>query len=179
MRRALEVLVSGLGLALALSLLAACATAPSAPAGNAVAGRLSVVVDAWGTQPPRQAGAGFELSGDAGRGALSLATPVGTLMARATWAPGKVELESPEGRREYASLEDLAEAVLGERLPLQAIADWLRGRPWPGAGHSPTGSGFEQLGWSVQTDRYAQGLLVARRAALPVVTLRARLEGSP
>lgn len=172
MRRALA------GPALLLALLAACATPPT-PAPDALAGRLSVVIEASGTQPARQAGAGFELSGNARQGELSLATPVGTLLARARWAPGRVELQSAEGSRDFGTLEELSEAVLGERLPLQALADWLRGRPWDGAAHAARHGGFEQLGWVVQTDRLADGLVVARRAAAPAMTLRARLEGPP
>ena len=160
---------------LLVALLAACATAPS-PQADALSGRLSVVIEASYTQPARQAGVGFELRGTAREGELSLATPLGTLLARARWAPGRVELQSADGSRQFASLEDLSEALLGERLPLQALADWLRGRPWAGAAHSALGGGFEQMGWNVQTDRLADGLLVARRAAAPAMTLRARLE---
>jgi len=163
---------------LLLALLAACAT-PPVPAPDALWGRLSVVIESFGTQPARQAGAGFELSGNARQGELSLSTPVGSLLARARWAPGRVELQSAEGSREFASLEELSEAVLGERLPLQALADWLRGRPWDGAAHATHSSGFEQLGWVVQTDRLADRLVVARRTAAPAMTLRARLEGPP
>jgi outer membrane lipoprotein LolB len=64
-------------------------------------------------------------------------------------------------------------------MPLAALFDWLRGRPWPGAPHEAEPDGFSQLGWRVDVRALGQGLLTARRPAEPAVTLRLRLEAAP
>jgi outer membrane lipoprotein LolB len=68
--------------------------------------------------------------------------------------------------------------VLGETLPLAALFDWLRGRPWPGAPSRPVAAppGFEQLGWRVDLARFAEGQVDARRDRAPAVNVRARLD---
>lgn len=64
-------------------------------------------------------------------------------------------------------------------LPLAALFDWLRGRPWPRAESQARPDGFEQLGWVVDLSRRAEGWLLARREEAPEVTVRVRLdEGS-
>ncbi len=77
--------------------------------------------------------------------------------------------------RRYADLAALAQDVMGEPLPLQALPDWLRGQPWPGAGHLAVEGGFMQLGWTLDTSQLGEGLLIAQRPAPPTVTLRVRL----
>jgi outer membrane lipoprotein LolB len=157
---------------------AGCATLPAEPPADAprLAGRLSVRVDA---EPVRAVTADFELRGDARRGLLLLSSPLGAAMAEARWSPNFTVLLSPEGRYQFPDLDEMAAQTLGERLPMAALFDWLRGRPWAGANHAtlpPPGAGFEQLGWQVRLDRWADGFVEARRAAPPVVTVRARLE---
>lgn len=165
--------------ALSAMLLSACATLPAD--GPPLSGRLSVQVAATADAPARGFHAGFDLWGDGLRGRLALSTPLGPRLATATWAPGEVLLDGGQGTRRYPSLEALSVEVLGEALPLQALPDWLRGRPWPGAAHTPLAApdlGFEQLGWRVDGSLRGEGVLVARRAAaaaLPAVTLRVRL----
>jgi len=72
--------------------------------------------------------------------------------------------------------------VLGESLPLAALFDWLRGRPWPGATSrplpAPGGVGFEQLGWVVDLARFDQAAVAASRARAPAVTVRAKLDAA-
>jgi outer membrane lipoprotein LolB len=64
-------------------------------------------------------------------------------------------------------------------LPLAALFDWLRGRPWPRAVSQARSGGFEQLGWVVDLSRRAEGWLLVRREAAPEVTVRVLLdEGS-
>jgi len=171
--------------ATACGLLSACAhLAPPHGAGTQVlSGRLSVRVD---SEPVRAMSAAFELSGDARAGALVLTSPIGSTLAQARWAPGEAVLETPSSRTSYPDLDTLAEQTLGERVPLAALFDWLRGRPWPGAASQGLASGepgFTQMGWRVALARYPQGWVEARRDAAPAVTMRARLdpaaEGSP
>lgn len=160
----------------AAALLSACASLPPpTPAAQTIAGRLSVRVDA---EPPRSVSAAFELRGTPERGELDLSTPLGSLMARAHWAPGEVVLATPDGRRDYPDLDALTHDVLGESLPVPALFDWLRGRPWSGAPSRPLAGvpGFAQLGWTVDLARWDAGAIDAHRDAAPPVTVRARVE---
>jgi outer membrane lipoprotein LolB len=168
---------------LAAALLAGCATTPRPPAGagsEALAGRLTVRVDATPTSEARNVTASFDLQGSPQQGRLDLSTPLGTVMAQARWAPGKVALLTSQGETQFASLDDLTREVLGESLPVAALFDWLRGRPWPGAPSTPSGStaepGFGQLGWTVSLARFDEGLIAATRSRAPAVTVRAKLD---
>jgi outer membrane lipoprotein LolB len=163
--------------------LAACASVPqgAAPvAGDTLSGRLAVRVEADGNTAARSENATFELQGSAEAGRLNLSTPLGSVLAQARWAPGTVVLATPQGERRFADLDGLTQEVLGERVPVVALFDWLRGRPWPGAtsvaNRAPAEAGFAQLGWSVSLARFDDGLIVARRDAAPVVTVRAKLD---
>ena len=73
------------------------------------------------------------------------------------------------------AFDDLTRELLGEPIPVAALFDWLQGRPWGAVPHQRTDKGFEQMGWRIEPRLPA---LVATRLADPVVTLRARLEGS-
>lgn len=108
--------------------------------------------------------AGFELLGSADRGRLELSSPLGSLVARVRWQPGQAWLTTPEGERDFADMDELTAALLGEALPVQALFDWLDGRPWPLAKHEPLpDNGFRQLGWQVDLRRFADGLISAER----------------
>lgn len=163
----------------AVVLAAGCATV-GAPDPDALTGRLSVRVAAAGDEPERSASGGFELRGDGDRGSLDLSTPIGTLLARAQWSPQQVELVTPQGSTHYADMPAMTRALVGEPLPVAALFDWLRGRPWPGATSralpGPADAGFEQLGWTVSLTRFAEGLVEARRDEPPQVTVRARID---
>lgn len=163
------------GVAAAL-LLAGCSSLPKAPpAVDSLSGRLSVRVD---DEPPRSVSATFELRGDAQAGELDLTSPLGSIMARASWAPGRVELETPDRRARYSDLDTMSRDALGETLPLSALFDWLRGRPWPGAASEPIPgeAGFTQLGWTVRLARFTDGWVDAHRPLDPPVTVRARID---
>jgi hypothetical protein len=73
-----------------------------------------------------------------------------------------------------SDLVALTRELLGEAVPVAALFDWLKARPWPAAPHQKTSNGFEQLGWRIEPRLPA---LVATRLAEPVVTLRAKLDG--
>jgi len=164
-------------------LLAACAsvTPPGeTPSSESLSGRLAVNVAATPQSAGRSLSAVFELQGDARVGRLNLSTPLGSMLAQARWAPGNVVLATPQGERRFADLDGLTREVLGESLPLAALFDWLRGRPWPGASSHPLappgGAGFEQLGWVVDLARFDQAAVAASRARAPAVTVRAKLD---
>ena len=160
-------------------LLNACATPKPAlrePGIPFLSGRLSVQVD---TEPIRAVTAAFELQGDARQGVMVLTSPLGATMAEARWSPESTVLTVPGAQSRYADLDDLAAQALGERLPMAALFDWLRGRPWAGALSRPLADdapGFEQLGWQVRLERFDEGLVDARRTAPPPVSMRARLD---
>lgn len=155
------------------ALLSGCATAPRGDASDWLTGRLMLKVDSPGA---RAFASAFELRGDADSGELRLTSPLGSVLAAASWSPGRARLVSADGDRLYADLDALARDTLGESLPLRAMPAWLRGRPWPGAASQAAGDGFDQLGWHIALDRYAQGWLDATRAAAPALQLRARLD---
>jgi outer membrane lipoprotein LolB len=89
-------------------------------------------------------------------------------------------LATPQGETRYDDLDALTRAVLGESLPVAALFDWLRGRPWPGASSTanapPAEPGFKQLGWIVSLARFNEAWIAARRERAPVVTVRAKLD---
>jgi outer membrane lipoprotein LolB len=168
---------------LAATLLAGCASVPRVAGGEAgelLSGRLSVRVEAAAGVEARTLSAAFELAGTADAGRLDLSTPLGTVMARASWKPGEVRLSTPEGDTGFDDLDALTREMLGEPLPVAALFDWLHGRPWPGAASTASVSaaepGFEQLGWAVNLARFDEAWVLARRERAPTVTVRAKLD---
>jgi outer membrane lipoprotein LolB len=160
-------------------LLAACAGPPQTPDSSPwTSGRLSLRVEAHGELAAQSLNAAFDLQGDGNRGELRLATPLGTRLLTARWAPGRADLATPAGERSYGSLDELSRQALGESVPLAALPDWLAGRGWPGAPHRATDEGFEQLGWRVLLARRSEGWIEARRDAAPALVLKVRLEGA-
>ena len=171
--------LSGLALAGAVTGCAVPAR-PVATGGDVLAGRISIRVEAAGGEPERSLASSFELRGDAQRGSFSLSTPIGTTLAQARWSPQDVVLVTPEGQRPFPDLPALMRDMFGQPLPVAALFDWLRGRPWPGAesleARPPDEAGFAQLGWQVTLARFDEGFIEARRIEPPVVTVRARLD---
>ena len=148
-----------------------------APAGSTtLSGKLSVRVEATPTTPSRSESGNFELKGTPEAGQLNLSTPLGTVMAQARWAGQRAWLATAQGETAYPNLDALTQDMLGEPLPVAALFDWLRGRPWPGAASRTTASGFDQLGWSVDLARLGEGWVSARRAQVPAVLVRAKVD---
>lgn len=173
--RRLAVLASLLGMVGCASL----QRPPPAPEGS-WSGRLGWTIAASSGQPAQQAGAAFELRGSATEGWLELTGPLGALLARARWALGAAELQTASGTSRHEDLAALSRAAFGgQEVPLVALFDWLRGRPWPGAPHETRPQGFSQLGWNVDAQSLAEGRLTATRPAEPAITLRVRLESTP
>lgn len=165
-----------------LSVLTACAAIqPSAPPpGENLSGRLAVRIDAADGAAARTVNASFELQGDSQTGRLNLASPLGSILAQARWAPGTVVLATPQGETRFADMDALTREVLGESLPVAALFDWLRGRPWQGAASrqnaSAADAGFEQLGWVVSLAHFDEARIDARRERAPVVILHAKID---
>ncbi len=143
-------------------------------------GKLSVQVQEGQDPDQRKGGSGsFELLGNAATGQFELSTPLGGLIARASWNGSEVLLATPQGSRNFADLDSLSREMLGETIPVAALFDWLQGRAWSGAPSTALKDGFEQLGWRIDLSRYGDGIITATRSYAPVVTLRARIERNP
>ncbi len=87
-----------------------------------------------------------------------------------------------DAERHYATLDELASDMLGESLPMAALMQWLRGRPWQGTPYASTAQpeGFTQLGWQINLARVADGLVVAeRKLPAPAITVRAKIDPRP
>ena len=164
-----------LTLALALG---GCAQLPRSPvpatAESRLSGRISVTIAGDVHNRGTGGAASFELFGGPQAGRLELTSPLGSLVARASWQPGQATLQTPNDERRFDNLDALTRELLGEAIPVAALFDWLQARPWPAAPHEKTANGFEQLGWRIEPRLPS---LVATRLAAPVVTLRAKLEG--
>ncbi|MFM2066496.1 MAG: hypothetical protein RLZZ584_1405 [Pseudomonadota bacterium] len=160
--------------------LAGCTSLPAGPAPASLAshsnGRIALSVQG---DAARSMSAGFELRGDVHAGILSLSTPLGTQLARASWQGRRIELATSDGVRHYHSLDALAEDAFGQPLPMAALFDWLKGRAWSGAPYTALVDepGYLQLGWEVRLGRYDDGLIIAKRLGPPpLVSVRVKLD---
>jgi outer membrane lipoprotein LolB len=162
------------------AIMAACATPPRGSEGTPLRGRLLIKVAARDGRPAQSHSAAFELSGDERQGQMRLLSPLGTQVALARWRMDGAWLQDAQGTREFRNLPDMAEAALGEPVPLNALLHWLQGEPWPGAAHQGLQSnspGFVQLGWAVDLGQWAEAALVdARRLDPPGVSVRAKMD---
>lgn len=109
-----------------------------------------------------------------------ITTPLGQGVARIVRAGDAVTLTDAEAR-EYraADAETLTEQVLGFRLPLAGLADWVRARAGPGPSQVRTDSSgrmaeLEQSGWKIEYLEWgADGRLPARmKLTYPGLELR-------
>lgn len=152
------------------------------PETSMLEGRLAVQVDSMPDAPARSFAAPFTLRGNEQHGTLEMSTPLGTMLARATWSADSALLLTADGQRRYATLDAMAQDLFGESLPMGALLAWLRGQPWGPAPWQVTTTpvGFEQLGWVVDLTRQAEGFITATRSTpRPRVTVRARLDVAP
>ena len=121
---------------LALVVAGGCASlAPVEPAPQVYTGRFSASIERGGE---REAISGrFTLAASAQRITLDLASPLGNTLARVASDAGGATLTSPRADGTLAtwqgdSADALAESVLGYRLPVTGLADWIAGRATPG-----------------------------------------------
>lgn len=160
--------------------LGGCAQLERVPAAAAtesrLSGRLSVTIAGDVHNRGTGGAASFELFGGPEAGRLELTSPLGSLVARASWQPGIATMQTPSEQRRFDGLDALTRELLGESIPVAALFDWLNARPWPAAPHRMTADGFEQLGWRIEPRLPS---LVAVRLGEPTVTLRARLDEAP
>jgi outer membrane lipoprotein LolB len=100
----------------------------------------------------RHAGAGDE---------MLISTPLGQGVARIVREGDAVQLTTAEGKEFHAAdSESLTERTLGFRLPLEGLADWVRGQPSADSParteKGPDGKlrSLEQRGWKVEYQEY-------------------------
>lgn len=161
-------------------LLAACATPgfllPAADAEFELSGRIAV-------RYRDDAGSGnIAWRHGARSDELLLTTPLGQGMARIVRSGDEVTLTTQDGREFRAvDAESLTDQVLGFRLPLVGLADWVRGRAAPGPAPEPSRerrdaagrlAELEQSGWRVQYLEYAGGLPSRLALTYPGLELR-------
>jgi len=113
---------------------------------------------------------------------MLLSTPIGQGIARIVRAGDQVTLTAQDGREHRAAdAESLTEKVLGFRLPLVGLADWVRGRAAPAPAPAPTrsrsdGQGrlleLEQSGWQIEFQEYDGERPVRLRVRYPGLELR-------
>jgi len=111
-----------------------------------------------------------------------LTNPMGQGVARIVREGGIVTLTTADGKAHRAAdAEALTESVLGFRLPLAGLAEWVRGRAAPGpakARVSPEGrlERLEQAGWAIDYLEHAEGLPARLRLAYPGIDIRLAID---
>lgn len=99
---------------------------------------------------------------------LVISSPIGQGIAELTRRGGTYTLVTSDGKRHTASdAEALTESVLGWRLPLAGLPDWVRGRPMPGVpARTQSADGrlaeFAQSGWTIALLEYGENGLPRR-----------------
>src|SRR5438034_739365 len=105
---------------------------------------------------------------------MLITTPLGQGVARIVREGDQVALTTAEPREYHAAdVESLTQQVLGFRLPLDGLADWVRGRPSPD---------LERRGWKIEYQEYAgefpaRSRVAARKAPPGRRRARRRLVG--
>jgi outer membrane lipoprotein LolB len=119
----------------------------------------------------------------AGSDEVLISSPFGQGLARVTRRDGEVTLITADDRRYAASdAETLTEEVLGFRLPLRGLADWVRAQPARGAPaearRAPDGRLLElaQHGWTIEYQEYAAGRPARLRLRYPGLELRLAIQ---
>ena len=162
-------------------LLAGCATAPgfSLPGQGTefeIAGRIAV-------RYRDDAGSGnIAWRHGSGSDEMLLTTPFGQGIARLARAGDEITLTTQDGREiRAADAESLTEQVLGFRLPLIGLADWVRGRAAPAPAPVPTlerrdAAGLlaelDQSGWKIRYLEYADARPARLTLSYPGLELR-------
>ena len=153
------------------ALLTACATTPSvSPADRAYTGRFAVTT-ALGEKRENVSGRfNFEVRGH--QQLLELASPLGTTVARIEIEPGGARVIGAQMQEvRGADADAVTEQLLGWRLPVSGLADWIEGRPVAERAARLQRDGdrivfIEQDGWEIRLSEYFEGTERPRRLAL-------------
>ena len=119
---------------------AGCATAPPERAGStAIAPDTAFEASGRLTAKHRNeaAAANFRWTHAPGRDELTLATPLGSTLARLSGSAREVSLELPDGRSAQApDWETLTANALGAPIPVRGLASWVRASPHAASAHA-------------------------------------------
>jgi outer membrane lipoprotein LolB len=158
------------------ALLTACATRPETAPDRVHTGRFSAVASQGERRESVSGRFSMEVRGDRRR--IDLATPLGTTVARIEVGPEGASANGP-GMQEARGpdADALAEQLLGWRLPVSGLSDWIEGRPVPSRPARLEREGsrlvlIEQDGWTVRlAETFATSdrprLIILERAASP------------
>jgi len=113
---------------------------------------------------------------------MLLTTPFGQGIARIARAGSEITLTTQDGREfRAADAETLTEQVLGFRVPLVGLADWVRGRPAAKPAPGPSRerrdaagrlAELEQSGWRIRYLEYAEARPSRMTLTFPGLELR-------
>lgn len=163
--------------ALVTVVLAACATVPEVPPERSYTGRFSAVATQGDKRDAVSGRFSVEVRGE--RRSVDLATPLGTTVARVEIGPDGARATGPGMQDVHGPDADaLTERLLGWRLPVSGLADWIEGRPAPGRPARVEREGdrpllIEQDGWIVRLAETFEGsnrprVIVLERPAAPL-----------
>lgn len=146
------------GIAAAALVLGACATPTTAPE-RTFAGRFAATsVD--GERRDSVSGR-FSIEVRGTRQTIDLATPIGTTIARIEIEPGRASATGPQMQTATGpDADELVERLLGWRLPVAGLSDWIDGRPVPARPARTQRNGdriteIEQDGWIIRIAEYS------------------------
>ncbi|RYF64455.1 MAG: outer membrane lipoprotein LolB, partial [Comamonadaceae bacterium] len=101
-------------------------------------------------------------------GELKLSTPIGNTLGLLQWSPQEATLQDGSRVQRYDSIDLLLTRVTGAALPVDALFDWLSGRP------------TAVPGWRPQLAQVSDGRLQAtRESPAPTAELRVIFEPAP
>ncbi len=147
----------------------------------ALQGQLSIKLQAFQGLEAKGLSLGFFFNGGPQDGQLDLMTPMGSQVARVHWSDTHAWLQTDQGNRQFSSLGELSQEVLGEPLPLAALMHWVQGQAAPNLPPATNilPKSFEQSGWQIDTTDIGIGRINAQRPAsalLRGITVRVRLD---
>jgi outer membrane lipoprotein LolB len=158
-------------------LVGACAQAPTRPPAA------DTLFDITGRLAARHADesftGGFSWRHAASADEMLITSPLGQGVARIVREGDSVVLTTAEPREYRANdAESLTEQVLGFRLPLAGLADWVRGAPAPSSSAKTEKDAegrlrtLEQAGWRIEYQDYAGERPSRLRLTYPGIELR-------
>lgn len=129
-------------------------------------GRLAIQVEADSSQSQATSfSAGFELTGSAQSGELTLFTPLGSTAASLAWSETSARMLTDGDARHFESLDALIKHAIGTELPVATLFAWLAGENRAAAG------------WHADLSQHARGRITAQRTSpSPTAELRLQLE---
>ncbi len=150
-----------------VALTAACASV--SPPERSYAGRFSATTVLAAERQNLSGRFSLEIRG--GQKTLDLATPIGTTLARVEINEDGARVIGQAQVIRGPDADALTEQMLGWRLPVNGLADWIEGRPAPGrparVERNETGiSLIEQDGWTIRISEFFASESRPRRLSL-------------